>query len=236
VALRAEAEALEAQLKTSMSTLASLRQELFETPTTTFSDDSRPVPFNELLQYAKTISSYTVPPTYREHIPKGNGEEDKDKDKDDATSVGLPSAGLNTPAIANAPSHLDEPMKDAPEGEDPDADKKEVTAEQAQWLTKMKENGWSWVPWPDDNKIRSGNLMQIQRLLDQDKDPWKERVPTPQELETQARDEQQQQQAVEKARPVQEPPMPIRRESILVSPTAPSQPAQFMGFDFDEEE
>ena len=73
-ALRAEADALEEQLKSSVAALAGLRRELSETPATVFPANSRPVPFDELLQYAKSISKYTVPPTFRERALDADGE------------------------------------------------------------------------------------------------------------------------------------------------------------------
>jgi hypothetical protein len=71
--LRAEAEALEEQLKTSVSALASLRHELFDTPATTFPADTRPI------------------------------SADKDREKDDGASSAAPTNGLNTPVVPVAP-------------------------------------------------------------------------------------------------------------------------------------
>ena len=158
-ALRAEAEALQEQLKSSVATLASLRHELFDTASTTFPTDSRPVRVDEVLRYAKNISKYTVPPTYREKAPAT--PEDKDKDKDDATSA-APTNGLNTPA--HAPDAMDitkalpEPQK---EGESADTAPVEITAEEEEWLKKLKDSRIAWYPWPSDDKVRSGNLYKI---------------------------------------------------------------------------
>ncbi|ORY12659.1 vitamin-D-receptor interacting mediator subunit 4-domain-containing protein [Clohesyomyces aquaticus] len=179
LSLRHEVDSLAAQLKTSVSTLADLRHEIFDTPATTESESSRSVPINELLQYAKNISRYTVPPTYREPIPKGDSDTEKVREKDDA-SGGLPSNGLGTPVgppgsmvIADPPA-----SKDAA----PEEEEKQVTAEQAEWLTKLHEAGVQWVPWPSHDKIRKGGLMVIQDMVDRGLDPHTRLLPAEQEL------------------------------------------------------
>ncbi|KAF2108400.1 vitamin-D-receptor interacting mediator subunit 4-domain-containing protein [Lophiotrema nucula] len=172
LALRTEDDALSAQLKSSISTLATLRHELQETPATTFSEDSRPVQFDELLRFARNISRHTVPPTYREPIPKDaeevEKEKEKDKDKEEAGSNGV--ATPSVPAAGASFPSADEANKD-PDGTGEGPDVKPVTEEQAEWLKKLHESGNQWTPWPSVEKIRVGNLHAIQALLDHGKDP-----------------------------------------------------------------
>lgn len=151
--MRAEVEALEEQKKASVAALATLRHELHATPATSFPADTRPVRFDELLQYAKNISQYTVPPTYRERAPEATS----DKDKDDAASSGAPTNGVNTPAHAPA-----QPDPDAPkDGENAENKPAEVTAEEEEWLEKLQRSQIAWYPWPSDEKINTGNLYQL---------------------------------------------------------------------------
>lgn len=156
--LRAEADALEEQLKTSVKKLAELRRELFATPATTFPHDSRAVPFDELLQYATNISRYTVPPTYRERVPTT----EKDKDEEDGISSGAPTNGVNTPAIVpdapDAPNEGPEAQKGA---EDADGAAPDITAEEEEWLKKLKASNLAWYPWPSTEKIRNGILYRL---------------------------------------------------------------------------
>jgi hypothetical protein len=160
VVLRAEADALTKQLKSSMATLADLRRELLEMPATTISDNSRAVPLNELLQYAKNIAKYTVPPTYRERIPT---LPTADPDKAAEGNTGGPASnGTGTPAQATP--------KDDANGDREAIVAADVTAE---WLKKLNESQVPWQPWPDNDKIRRGNLMQIQYLIDTKQDPTK---------------------------------------------------------------
>jgi hypothetical protein len=230
LALRAQDEALSLQLKSSITTLAQLRHELFETPATTFSQDSRPVPFEELLQFAKNISQHTVPPTYRERLPTDDTE--KDKANHEPSSEVVSSNGLGTPALPTAPTG--EPPKDPaaePEAEPP----KEVTAEQEEWLTKLHDSQISWYPWPSDHKIRSGNLMQIQHLLDQGKKP--EEINIAEQAEEEKKNAEEEEQRLEAALTAQEPQM-SGHAPLSGGPRPPQQdaPAVYSGFDdFDED-
>lgn len=154
--LRAEADSLEEQLKTSVKKLAELRRELFRTPATTFPQDSRAVPFDELLQYATNISRYTVPPTYRERVPT------TDKDDDEAASSGAPTNAVNTPAVVPEAMDLANDGSEAQKGgEDADGTAPDITAEEEEWLKKLKASNLAWYPWPSTEKIRNGILYRL---------------------------------------------------------------------------
>ncbi len=138
-----------------------MRHELFDTPATTFPENSRPVLFDELLQYADNISKYTVPPTYRERVP--DAAADKNKDKDDLVSSGHPTNGVNTPI--NIPESATEASKNDPEtqkeGETAVNATPDITAEEEEWLRKLKDSQVAWHPWPSNDKIRQGNLFKL---------------------------------------------------------------------------
>jgi len=166
--LQAEADALEEQLKTSVSTLASLRHELFETPATTFPTESRRVRFDELLQYAKNIAQHTVPPTYRERKPIPPPAEKEDA----ALSSAAPTNGVNTPAVGTDAVGTDvfgsdametsKPTPEQPKEDDSPGDAPpNITAEEEEWLKKLKEDKRTWYPWPSYDKIREGNLYKL---------------------------------------------------------------------------
>ncbi|KAL5121014.1 Mediator of RNA polymerase II transcription subunit 4 [Pleosporales sp. CAS-2024a] len=151
--LRAEADALEEQKKSYVSALATLRHELHHTPVTTFPAHTRPVRFDELLQYAKNISPYTVPPTYRERAPEPASDKDKDADSSSA-----PTNGVNTPAA------------EAEAGETTDNKPVEVTATEEEWLRKLNESQIAWYPWPSHDKIKGGNLWSLMKWEARGKD------------------------------------------------------------------
>ncbi|KAF2269080.1 hypothetical protein CC78DRAFT_540137 [Lojkania enalia] len=250
LALRAEEEALETRVKASVATLASLRRELQETPATAFPENSRPIPFDELLQFAKNISKHTVPPTYREPVPKDDAGQDKDGG--DVGSGGVPSNGMNTPAISGAGAGAgpgasvpaDQPGGNEQHNSEPEVPK-EVTPEQAEWLRKLYESGRQWTPWPQNEKIWQGNLMWIQGYLDRNIDPAS--IDIPAEIRTQERlmmgersgetevTAEEKPGAKEEPQPAElertEPEAPVRR------PSAPQQPQQqFTGFLYDDDD
>ncbi|KAL6707573.1 hypothetical protein ACN47E_003922 [Coniothyrium glycines] len=155
--LHAQADALEEKLRSSVGKLATLRHELFDTPATTFPDSSRAVTVEELLQNASYISKHTVPPTYRERVP--DAVQDQDNDKDDAGSSAVPTNGVNTPARAPDPTEV---AKDTIDGQkDGEPAVAEITAEEEEWLRKLRESQFPWYPWPSNDKIRMGNLQKL---------------------------------------------------------------------------
>ena len=219
--MRAEADGLEEQLKSSVEKLATLRHELFETPATTFPENSRPVPFDELLQYADNISKYTVPPTYREPVPDATA--DKNKDKEDVASSGHPTNGVNTPVHlpeSTEQSKVDqETQKEAGTVDNTPPD---ITAEEEEWLRKLKESQVAWHPWPNIDKIRQGSLFKLMYYREKNHNldefdipkfeeeerlknlPGAEEISQPQEKETQPGPDQQAARIYRPPRPKQE--------------------------------
>jgi hypothetical protein len=225
--LRAEADALEQQLKTSVAALASLRRELFDTPATTFPEDSRPVPFDELLQYAKNISTYTVPPTYRERIPTPPpaGQDTEPEAESNAPA----SNGFGTPAQG--------PPRDDAQAKGEVVAPKEITAEEAEWLKKLNESNSQWQPWPHNDKIRRSNLMQIQYLLDTKQDP------TQVDATQMGREEKEKIVAEAARQAAAQPPVEVSQPAPAPAPTAaamsrpPEEDTQkFEGFGFTDDD
>ncbi|KAF2195051.1 hypothetical protein K469DRAFT_722389 [Zopfia rhizophila CBS 207.26] len=231
LSLRHEAEQLESQLKGSLTALSSLRHELLSTPVTSFPETSYPVPYDELLRYARNISKYTVPPTYRE--PKYVSEPEEEKGKEDPCSGGVPSNGVDIPAAADALVAGDETAKDQENAEG--EEKKEITPEQEEWLRKLFEEGHQWAPWPSHEKIRRGNLMQIQHFLDRGDDPSQVLPPAQQEEEDRRRAEEEERDKKEREEREEEMER-LRRGSLYPGGPRPSvsqeqQPATFGGLD-----
>ncbi|CBY02168.1 hypothetical protein LEMA_P009550.1 [Plenodomus lingam JN3] len=167
--LRAEAEGLEEQLKSSVEKLATLRHDLFDTPATIFPEHSRPVPFDELLQYASNISKHTVPPTYRERVPGPAGNQDKDREE--ANSSGALTNGVNTPAIQpEVPETAVALIEGQKNDESAAGAAPEITEEEAEWLKKLNQSQLSWYPWPSNDKIRQSSLYKIQAFREQNYD------------------------------------------------------------------
>lgn len=236
-ALRAEREALEEQFKSSVAALADLRRELFATPVTKFPDNLRSVPFDELLQYAKNIAQSTVPPTYRETLPEKHSDETI-KGIEDGASSAAPSNAVGTPA--QQPTQA--AGQDIAQGTDKEGEEKAITEEEAEWLKKLKASGFAWYPWPDEDKIRRGNLMQIQNVLDRGRDPANEDLTKLGEDEkdriaaeaaaAQAQSEAQAQAQVQaQAQAAAQAAGSEQRQQHALPPRPAEKPQQFAGFD-----
>jgi len=109
-----------------------------------------------------------VPPTYRERVPPAST--DKDKEKEDAASSAAPTNGLNTPAHVPDVADTSQPAPGEPlQADNPDAPQ-EITAEEEEWLRKLKDSKIAWYPWPSDDKIRTGNLYKLMYWQAKNKD------------------------------------------------------------------
>ncbi|KAI9688764.1 MAG: hypothetical protein M1822_001121 [Bathelium mastoideum] len=166
--LREESRKLDDQIKDTMRILADLRKELLAAPATVLPESPLEIDYNDLLAYAKRISRFTVPPTYRPPAPwdikppkgrnDGSTHVDKEKADYDSKSPAMDETGQGnaaSPALAteqNQPGvglrDLNEPTKD--------------------WLDPLAK--LPFVPWPQDSDIRNGGLAVIQHLREAGKD------------------------------------------------------------------
>ena len=134
-----------AQITSIVTTLADTRTDLLSTPTSLPQKGARNVPYTELLNYAKRISRYTVPPNFRPPLPaleslpdpttavNGNIEDEK---------VGEATKGMGTEALAD---------------------------EEKKWLEPFMQI--PFAPWVSDDVIRRGALAQIQARVEAGEDP-----------------------------------------------------------------
>ncbi|KAI9847561.1 MAG: hypothetical protein M1837_002135 [Sclerophora amabilis] len=186
--LQQTVDALSAQMTQSLTLLANTRAELLATPFTPFSKEGRDVPYTDLLAYAKRISKFTVPPTFRapELPPEARAAEG------------------GTPAAAATPK--------AEEGVqlngtvNGDGGKKagwaagagmgaggegvalaSLTAEESQWFNTVRN--LPFTPWPSDDTIRRGALARIQNMLEAGEDPT--RIDAEEETKAESREEKE---------------------------------------------
>ena len=165
--LRSEIEAYEQQTKSTLTLLAETRQELLSTPATTFPEHSRDVPFTELLEYAKRISRYTVPPTFREPVLRPKAADSTEKVEIATPAVnGVGNAGTEVKegsATANGETLQDGEAKEKGVGVS------SLTADEVLWLNELART--EFVPWPNEEIIKRGALGQIQVMLEQGVNP-----------------------------------------------------------------
>ena len=219
-----------------------MRRQLFATPVTEFSHELRPVPLDELVQYAKNIAQSTVPPTYREEFPD-QLETEQTKDVED----GAPSAASFNAAGTPAHQHTQDVAVGAANETGADGEDMTISEEEAAWLQKLKNSNLSWFPWPDEDKIRRGNLMQIQNVLDRGRDPANEDLTKLGEDEkdriaaeaaaAQAQSEAQAHaQAQAQAQVQTEAQATAQLQHHALPPKPTQKPRQFVGFEEDSDE
>ncbi|KAI9780946.1 MAG: hypothetical protein M1839_006384 [Geoglossum umbratile] len=160
ITLKQTTAALDAQIKSTLELLADTRKELLATPATAF-PQSREVPYGELLAYAKRISKFTVPPTYRPPpAPK------KEQDTQEQQNGELNGTGMKANGSSISPADI----SSQPVGKD----NKDfsITSNQHDYQFWLETEGqMPFVPWPSEETIRRGALSQIQFMVEQDLDP-----------------------------------------------------------------
>lgn len=174
--LRSTSSALDDQIRSTLTLLTDTRSELLATPATVFPENTSPVHYSELLSYARRISKFTIPPTFREPDADGttsdvNVSQDTEMKVDSqGEQHDIKTNGTTTPVVTNGaigglnsgdagtatPVDIDNPTA--------------LPAAVTEWLNPLS-GGPPFVPWPTEETIRRGALASIQVLLDQGIDP-----------------------------------------------------------------
>lgn len=151
--LRAEIDQRNENITSTLTTLASTRANLLKTPTSLPSPQARKVEYTELLDYAKRIGKFSVPPTFRKPAPV------------------QPAPAV----IVNGDSHIngnDATAKDGEAAEEGDKEGRgagELDDAEKNWLNPLKQ--MPFVPWVSDQVMRSGALAEIQAMVERGEDP-----------------------------------------------------------------
>lgn len=158
-ALRRTTESLDQNIKDTVKLLADARKDVVAIP----ADDSaqksrREVDVEELLRYAKFISKTTIPPTFRKPIPE----------------VKLPKT-FDEQAQAQITNGMATPPPGAQDSENTPYARSEIVGLQAMpqhsqdWLESF--NNLPFEPWPSHGIIQQGALADIQRMIEDGRDP-----------------------------------------------------------------
>ncbi|KAF2753640.1 hypothetical protein EJ05DRAFT_166672 [Pseudovirgaria hyperparasitica] len=176
LALRQTAESLDNTLKSILATIAETRRELVATPVTTFPSTSRDVPFDELLSYAKFISKTTRPPTVRNAAAAAAAAPEPTTTTTTTTTAittdDPPNGTTQSPTLPQDDQQPTQTTTLLDPTHDPTlpTNQKGLSQEMRDVLASMAAAPWE--PWPSNDRIRSGNLFAIQRMLDSGLDPW----------------------------------------------------------------
>lgn len=171
--LRQTTEALDNQIKSTVTTLAETRKELLAIPSAPEPDiPTRDVPFDELLAFAKNIAKFTLPPGHHLRPPKPQ-EPATENVAEPPTELSIMNGGPS-----QSPTQLQTQPSPAPtQSQDKDGGKKEtegpafsqLTEEQRAFLEDAQT--LPFMPWPDHNLINQGILRHVQELIAKGIDP-----------------------------------------------------------------
>ncbi|KAH7238460.1 vitamin-D-receptor interacting mediator subunit 4-domain-containing protein [Fusarium tricinctum] len=209
--LRESSAALDAQIRETISNLATTRKDIVTTPTTTFpAGPSYAIAYEELLKYARRISKTTMPPagTIKAVPPTPDGPDGQTPgvqtpgpDSQTAsvmTPSAPPSSQVQSPAVMN--------------GGTPQVSQEPATQQSALSANTNLPNEWTqflnpltdqiFLPWPNDLQIGAGALASNQVLLEQGINP--KGYDPAEEEERKRREEEERKQKEEEDRIAQE--------------------------------
>ena len=146
--LRSTIDQQNASITDTLTTLASTRTDLLSIPSSLPQNNSRNVPYHELLDYAKRISRYTVPPTFRPALPP---------------ALPAPPAAINGDSVAVEDGAED--VKEEKEGRGTAS----LQDTERKWLDPLTQI--PFVPWVNDETIKRGALAEIQSAIERGEDP-----------------------------------------------------------------
>ncbi|RFU27035.1 hypothetical protein B7463_g9299, partial [Scytalidium lignicola] len=211
--LRATSNALDAQIRETLTLLTETRATLISTPSTTFSEHTNPVSYAELLSYARMISKFTLPSTYRDietgatdgsgpaTAAMGNTPKDG-RLETHANGTGTPTLAAN--GIERPSSAMDIDSSTQAQAQASQATTTSLPNEISQWLNPTAD--LPFIPWPNEESIRRGALAVLQDLQDRGIDPatYDPAKMAEQEEERRLAAEEEERQKEEKAKAVEE--------------------------------
>ncbi|TKA56329.1 hypothetical protein B0A49_13086, partial [Cryomyces minteri] len=161
LSLRNTYESNDDYIKSTLTQLARLRSDLLATSATTFPPGSRDVPYDQLLAYAKHISKFTVPPTFRAKTIEGSQQQPANLTDARPQAQQRPTNGITASPTAAEGAPDGEPQIAFPEG----IGLSSLDREQKNYLDPNAK--LPWVPWPSPEVIRGGALGHVQSMAEQ---------------------------------------------------------------------
>ncbi|KAG9239014.1 vitamin-D-receptor interacting mediator subunit 4-domain-containing protein [Amylocarpus encephaloides] len=177
-ALRATADDLDTQIRDTLALLTTTRKELLSISPANISASANPVSYSELLSFARRISKFTLPASYREGEVQSNPDtgdavantpkESVSQTQTNGTSTPITTANgvdrnaqLDAGTVVNAEASLATGAQQMSQTSLP--------ADIAQHLNV--EASMPFIPWPNEDTIRRGALASIEILINKGVDP-----------------------------------------------------------------
>ncbi|KAM4060501.1 vitamin-D-receptor interacting mediator subunit 4 domain-containing protein [Hirsutella rhossiliensis] len=215
--LRKTSSALDAQIRDTLTSLATTRKDIVTTHTAKFpAEPNHPVAYEELLRYARRISKTTLPPAVT--INGGGGspspETQTPMPEPQPQSAVTPSA--RTPSLTQSPvangtsQHV---VSDPSTQQTLTSMNTSLPEGMSQYLNPL--SGQLFFPWPPEDKIRSGSLASYQILAEQGIDPRNYDPATEEERKRKEEEERKAKEEREKAeREERERQLRVERERL----------------------
>ncbi|KAF4423806.1 Mediator of RNA polymerase II transcription subunit 4 [Fusarium acutatum] len=213
--LRESSNALDTQIRDTISNLATTRKDIVTTQTTTFpSGPSYPIAYEELLNYARRISKTTMPPagtikavppmpdvpevqTPGGQTPAAQTPGPESQAASVMTPSAPPSSQVQSPAVMNGtPAVSQEPATQ----QSSMSANTVLPSEWTQFLNPLTDQ--IFLPWPNDLQLGAGSLAANQLLQEQGIDP--KGYDPAEEEERKRREEEERKQKEEEDRIAQE--------------------------------
>ncbi|RDW79509.1 hypothetical protein BP6252_04147 [Coleophoma cylindrospora] len=177
LSLRATSNALDAQIRDTLTLLTTTRAELLATPATTFQSATNPVSYSDLLSYARRISKFTLPASFREAevaaapaaIPETTDTSvgGSNTPKDVQTNGSVPNISTTNGAGESQSTNTAMEIDGETGASQPQISSQDTTLP-IEWQQYLDTNtGVQFAPWPSEETIRRGALASIQILTDQ---------------------------------------------------------------------
>ncbi|KAK7403095.1 hypothetical protein QQX98_011160 [Neonectria punicea] len=166
--LRESSAVLDAQIRDTLSSLATTRKDIVTTQTTTFpAGPIYSIAYEELLRYARRISKTTMPPAGTINaLPPSPDIQTPLPDSQAMTPSAPPSSQVQSPAVMNGTPQ----MTSEPATQQTTLSANTILPEvMSQYLNPL--SGQLFFPWPLEDKIRAGALALNQVLAEQGIDP-----------------------------------------------------------------
>lgn len=165
--LRQASSALDTQIRDTLTSLATTRRDIVNTPTTTFAAaPNYPIHYEELLSYARRISKTSMPPAATIAAAAAQQQQLEQQQQQEATASGAQTPVTPAPVTPAAAT----PIKGELVVQQPAAPGITTLPEAlTQYLNPL--SGQVFFPWPLEDKIRSGALAANQMLTEQGIDP-----------------------------------------------------------------
>ncbi|KAL2208512.1 hypothetical protein CC79DRAFT_1320128 [Sarocladium strictum] len=168
--LRETSNALDTQIRDTLSSLATTRKDIVTTHTTTYpAGPNYTINYDELLSYARRISKTTLPPssTINSLPPQpASGEQTPAPDSQPQSAL-TPNAPTPSQTQSPAVNGVSQPGSAQPTQQTTGATS--LPEQYNQFLNPL--SGQIFFPWPTEDKIRGGALASNQMLTEQGIDP-----------------------------------------------------------------